>query len=131
MRLTLTRSAIISSIFRLVFATLNLHTKDFSHIKAQLDNFTMAEVSFGLICSCLFVLPRLYRHLTSMPPYKSEEYQLRKYKKLAPDVSRAGQTDTFDDSNGGVKRAQEARNPWEHDVEAPLGLPELVLRGSS
>ena len=99
---------------------------DFSYVKVQAITFTLAEVSFGLVCSSLFVLPRLYRHLASMPPYKSEEYQLRKYKKLAPHVSRTGQTDTFDDSNGGVKRAQEGRNAWEHDVEAPIRLPEPV-----
>lgn len=34
-----------------------------------------------------------------------------------------------DDS--GVKRAQEGRDAWDRDVEAPLELPELVLRGAS
>ena len=29
----------------------------------------MAEIAFGLICSCLVVLPRLYQHLTSVKPY--------------------------------------------------------------
>ena len=96
-------------------------------MKLQGIGFALAEVSFSLICSCIFVLPRLYRHLASKPPFKGEEYQLRRYKKLAPHVSRAGQTDTLDDSNRSVKRAQEARNAWEHDVEAPLGLPEPVL----
>ncbi|CAF9941241.1 MAG: hypothetical protein HETSPECPRED_003030 [Heterodermia speciosa] len=74
--------------FRLVFNILFLYTKDLTYLRVQAINFTLAEVSFGLICSCLFVLPRLYRHLASKPPSKSEEYQLRKYRKLAPEVSR-------------------------------------------
>lgn len=123
--------AIICGAFRLFFSIRFLYTQDYSHVKVQAIAFTLAEASFGLICSSIFVLPRLYRHLTSMPPFKSEEYQLRKYKKLATHVPRAGQPEIFDDSNSSVKRAQEGRNTWEHDVEAPVGLPEPVLRGSS
>ncbi len=29
----------------------------------------MAEVAFGLLCSCLVVLPRLFQHLASIKPY--------------------------------------------------------------
>lgn len=29
----------------------------------------MAEIAFGLLCSCLVVLPRLYQHLASIRPY--------------------------------------------------------------
>ena len=47
---------------------------DYSYVKEQASMWTHAEISFGLICSCLFVLPRLYRHLASIPPYGSDEY---------------------------------------------------------
>ena len=29
----------------------------------------MAEIAFGLLCSCLVVLPRLFQHLASIKPY--------------------------------------------------------------
>ena len=67
-------SAIISSIFRLVACVQLLLNADYSYVKAQTAIWTHSEISFGLICSCLFVLPRLYRHLAAIPPYGSEEY---------------------------------------------------------
>lgn len=30
----------------------------------------MAEIALGLLCSCLVILPRLYQHLASIPPYR-------------------------------------------------------------
>ena len=45
---------------------------------------------------------------------------------MAPEVW----TETGEGSDGGVKRAQEGRNAWDRDVEAPLQLPGPVLRGA-
>ena len=58
--------------------------------------------------------------MASMPPYKSEEYQLRKYKGTVPPGSTSVQGGDGDDVHPDLKREQEQRNPWEHDVEAPV-----------
>ncbi|KAL9042139.1 MAG: hypothetical protein Q9214_003873 [Letrouitia sp. 1 TL-2023] len=99
--------AIIASIFRLVFAILFLYTLDFSPVKVRAVAFTSAKLSLGLICSCVFVLPRLYRHLTSTPPYNSEEYHLRKYKNLASQAPGVGRSELSDGVATSVKRGQE------------------------
>ena len=67
-------SAIAASVFRLYYSVLLMKQADYSYVKEQASIWTHAELSFGLICSCLFVLPRLYRHLASIPPYGSDEY---------------------------------------------------------
>ena len=103
--------AIVFAIIRLIFNILLMHKNDYSYAILQGMLLTVGETSCGIICSCLFVLPRLYRHLTSTPPHKSEEYQLRKYKHLVSSrhVDEAHLKD--------VKREQEGRNPWDRDIE--------------
>ncbi|KAL8820834.1 MAG: hypothetical protein Q9223_001026 [Gallowayella weberi] len=112
--------AIISSIFRLVFAARFLLTEDFAYVKVQAIAFTLAELAFGLICSCIFVLPRLYRHLASGPPRKSEEYELRKSKMVKSHAPASGQSGDPDGVDGHLKTEQEGRNVWENDVEDPV-----------
>ncbi|KAL8851619.1 MAG: hypothetical protein Q9221_003456 [Calogaya cf. arnoldii] len=112
--------AIVSSILTLVFAVRFLLTPDYSYVKVQGICFTLAELSFGLICSCIFVLPRLYRHLASVPPYKSEEFQLRRYGGPVPHSSASVQGGGCDGTPANTKREQEQRNPWENDVEIPI-----------
>ena len=70
----LDKSAIAASLARLYFCVLLTKTADYSYVKEQASLWTLCELSLGLICSCLFVLPRLYRHLASIPPYGSDEY---------------------------------------------------------
>ncbi|KAL8768286.1 MAG: hypothetical protein Q9209_005425 [Squamulea sp. 1 TL-2023] len=96
--------------------------------KVQAINFTVAELAFGLICSCIFVLPRLYRHLASTPPYKSEEYQLRKYEGSASRTAVDSHNASHDGISAGLKREQEQRNPWDQDVEAPVMAPTILSR---
>ena len=31
----------------------------------------MAELAFGLLCGCLPIIPRLYQHIASVPPYSN------------------------------------------------------------
>ena len=120
--------AIISSIFRLVFATLFLYTEDYSHVKVQAISFTLAELAFGLICSCIFVLPRLYRHMASIPPYKSEEYRLRRYKNLTSGATGMARSEAPERVDTSVKREQEHQNAWDHDVETPVVAPMKTAR---
>ncbi len=91
LRLLLTElhRAIVFSIFRLIWAVLLLKNEDFSYVKMQACCFGVTELATGLMVSCLFVLPRLYRHVTAQPPYDSEEHRLRKWKKLAS-MSKGG-----------------------------------------
>ena len=95
--------------------SLLLNHMDYSFIKMQGTLFALSETAFGLICSCLFVLPRLYRHLTESPPHDSEEYRLRKYKKLT------GREHLSDPYSQKMHHKEEQRNPWERDIE---GVPE-------
>ena len=110
-------SAIVFAVCRLVWTILLLLNKDFSYVKLQLCTFSAAELACGIICSCLFVLPRLYRHLTASPPYNSEEYRLRKWKKLAS----SGKVDL--EQSGKIHRKEEERNPWEKDIETSEAMP--------
>lgn len=111
----------------MVFSILFLHTEDYSHVKVQAVCFTLGEVAFGLICSCLFVLPRLYRHLAAIPPYKSEEYELRKHKSME-EGGKGKKAKSWEDENDlwNVKREQEGRNEWERDIEGAVGLPDAL-----
>lgn len=97
-------------------------------MKVQAISFTLAELAFGLICSCIFVLPRLYRHMASQPPYKSEEYQLRRYKDLASGAHGMPQSGAFDGVDTSLKREQEHRNAWDHDVEDRVVVPVKTAR---
>ena len=92
---------------------------DYSYIKMQGTLFAISELAAGLICSSLFVLPRLYRHLTASPPYDSEEYRLRKYKNIT------GKDTLNDPYSQKVHHKEEQRNPWEHDIE---GVPEPTVQ---
>lgn len=74
-------SAIISSVIRLYYQVMLTKNADYSYVKMQASLWTHAEVSFGLICSCLFVLPRLYRHLASIPAFGTDEYEDYKRRK--------------------------------------------------
>jgi hypothetical protein len=99
------------AIIRLIFNILLIPKTDYSYAILQGTALTVGETSCGIICSCLFVLPRLYRHLTSSPPPNSEEFQLRKYKHLAS-------TRQIDEVHlRDVHREQEQRNPWDRDIE--------------
>ena len=120
-------SAIAFAISRLIWATLLLFNQDFSYVKLQGTTFALAELACGIICSCLFVLPRLYRHLTAAPPHNSEEYRLRKWKKLALS-SRAG-LDTAQLRE--VHHKEEKRNPWENDIEVAAVLPKPFHQGKT
>ncbi|KAL8784287.1 MAG: hypothetical protein Q9213_004045 [Squamulea squamosa] len=115
--------AIISSIFRLVFAVRLRSTQDYSYVKVQSITFTLAELAFGLICSCVFVLPRLYRHLASMPPYKREQYQLKKDKGTSSHTAVNSRSVGHDGTITNLKREQEQHDPWDHDIEAPVIAP--------
>ena len=117
-------SAIAFAVFRLIWAVLLLKNADFSFTKLQACCFGCAELACGNICSCLFVLPRLYRYLTNSPPYDSEEYRLRKWKKLAS----SGEKDLEQSGMGRIHRKEEERNPWEKDIETSAAMPE-PLRG--
>ena len=72
--------AIIASILRLIFVSFLLSHADYSYVKIQSTLATYAELGFGIIASCLFVLPRLYRHLAAVPPYDSEATTCRRCK---------------------------------------------------
>ena len=79
----------MASIFRLIFSNALNNTKDWSYTKEQSSLWAFAEVSFGIICSCGYVLPRLYKHLAAIPAYGSreyEEYQRRKAIGASEDV---------------------------------------------
>ena len=112
-------SAIIFALFRLIFLILLLIQIDFSYTKLQGTIFALSELATGIICSCLFVLPRLYRHLTTSPPHDSEEHRLRKYKML---TGKSSLTDPYSQK---VHHDEEQRNPWEgHDIEEPA-VPQV------
>ena len=106
--------AIIACAARLVMNTFLLVNADYSYVILQGANSAVAELACGIICSCLFIPPRLYRHVTRQPPVDSEEYRLRRYKKLASekhiDESRQRQ----------VHYQEEARNPWERNIEGTV-----------
>lgn len=108
---------------RLIFVVILSRTQDFSYVKVQVINFTLGELAFGLICSCLFVLPRLYRYLSSSPPVKNEEYKLRKYKALAESPRAPLKESEFEV----LQHQEEQRNPWERDIEIPAAA-QYVLR---
>ncbi|KAL6721505.1 hypothetical protein ACLMJK_000609 [Lecanora helva] len=112
------------AILRLIWAILLVFNADFSYVKMQANVFGAAELACGIICSCLFVLPRLYRHLTASPPYNSEEYRLRRYKKLAS----SGRRELEQSALGDVHRKEEERNPWDKDIETAAVLPVPLRR---
>lgn len=111
-------STIIFAVFRLAWAMLLLLKTDFSYVKFQGTIFALAELACGITCSCLFVLPRLYRHLTASPPYNSEEYRLRKWKKLASSGEKRLGPAQFER----IHHKEEKRNPWENEIEVPGAL---------
>ena len=80
----------------------------------------MAEIAFGLLCSCLIVLPRLYQHLCDITPY------------AAHDVSEATDPRSHASFHGKSKRqwvqlegqAEQARRKF--SKEARLGDEEAL-----
>ena len=112
-------SAIIFAVSRLIFMILLLNHPDYSYIKMQGTILALSELASGIICSCLFVLPRLYRHWTASPPYNSEEYRLRKYKNIT------GREHLDDPYSRKMHHSEEQRNPWEHGIE---GVPEPTFQ---
>lgn len=60
--------AILASILRLLFLALLVQTQDYAFVKHQSVLWATAEIAFGLMCSCLPILPRLYQHLASIAP---------------------------------------------------------------
>ena len=93
-----------------------LNHADFSYIKMQSTLFAASELASGIICSCLFVLPRLYRHLTASPPHDSEAHRLRRYKKMT------GRKHLDDPYSQKVHHREEQRNAWEHDIKGATVL---------
>ena len=65
--------AIIASILRLLFLALLVQTQDYAYVKHQSVMWAAAEVAFGLKCSCLPILPRLYQHLASIAPLSTSQ----------------------------------------------------------
>ena len=80
----------------------------------------MAEIAFGLLCSCLIVLPRLYQHFCDITPYTVQ------------DVSEATDPRSYASSKGKSKRqwvqleeqAERARRNF--SKEARLGDEEAL-----
>ncbi|KAM0804201.1 hypothetical protein BDR22DRAFT_654105 [Usnea florida] len=68
--------ACIASILRMVYLVKLTKTQDYSYVKLQTVAWGIAEVAFGLLCSCLVVLPRLYQHLASITPHNSDNSTL-------------------------------------------------------
>ncbi|KAL8724574.1 MAG: hypothetical protein Q9181_006767, partial [Wetmoreana brouardii] len=58
-----THSACIASIMRLVTVLPLLYTKDFAFHLSKPFLWALAEVTSGIVCVCVPVLPRLFRHL--------------------------------------------------------------------
>ena len=48
-----------------------IRREDFTYIHLQTSLWATAELAFGLLCSCLVVLPRLYQHFCDITPYKT------------------------------------------------------------
>ena len=71
----------------MIFCIFLLKNADYSYVKAQSAIMTHAELGGAIICSCLFVLPRLYRHIAAIPPYGSEAYTTRQRSKASADAS--------------------------------------------
>ena len=80
----------------------------------------MAEIAFGLWCSCLIVLPRLYQHFCDITPYTTR------------DSSTAQDPRSYTVSNGKSKRewiqleAQAERAKQKFSKEARLGDEEAL-----
>ena len=80
----------------------------------------MAEIAFGLLCSCLIVLPRLYQHFCDITPY------------TVHDVSEATDPRSHTLSNGRSKRewvqleAQAESTRRKFSREARLGDEEAM-----
>ena len=66
--------------------------------------------------------------MASMPPYKSEEYRLRRYKNLNSGVTGMARSEAPEGVDTSVKREQEHQNAWDHDVEAPIVAPIKTAR---
>ena len=88
----------------------------------QGTTFALAELACGISCSCLFVLPRLYRHLIHAPPYDSEEFKIRKWKSLAANKK----VDLDDSQLHRIHRDEEQQNAWEGDIEMPEVPPKSM-----
>ena len=54
---------------RLVYTVNMVKTKDYTYVKMQSKMWAFAEIAFGLACSCLPILPRLFQHVSSVTPY--------------------------------------------------------------
>ena len=50
---------------------------DYTYIHLQTSLWATAELAFGLICSCLVVLPRLYQHFCDITPYKTNSNSMK------------------------------------------------------
>ena len=84
----------------MVFCVNLLFNADYSYVKAQTGIATHGEIACGLLCSCLFVLPRLYRHLAAIPPYGSEEYYRRKSDRLTQPTGEMISTELMTEEEG-------------------------------
>lgn len=68
--------ACISSILRLIYVVFLTRTQDYSYAHFAATMWSMAEIAFGLLCSNLVVLPRLYRHFCDIMPYTNNVHAL-------------------------------------------------------
>ena len=118
--------AIASSVARLIFDVISIYRTDLSYLSMQTSLLSLTEEFCGIICSCLFILPRLYRHLTSSSTYHQQGYMLRKYKMVKPPMVETPR------STGGAPLAEftygsdggpDAHPTWDRDIEAPATLP--------
>ena len=55
-----------------------LRREDYTYIHMQTTLWATAEIAFGLMCSCLVVLPRLYQHFCDITPYKTNNSSTNK-----------------------------------------------------
>ncbi|CAO1604355.1 ribosomal protein L36 [Xanthoria calcicola] len=61
--------ACIASILRLATIVRLARTKDYTYVKAQCAMWAEAEITGGLICSCIVVLPRFFQDVLRVVPY--------------------------------------------------------------
>ncbi|KAI4223007.1 MAG: hypothetical protein L6R36_005741 [Xanthoria steineri] len=63
------KRACIASILRLATIVRLARTKDYTYVKAQCAMWAEAEITSGLICSCIVVLPRFFQGVLRVMPY--------------------------------------------------------------
>ena len=72
-------SACVTSLLRMIYNISLIRTEDYTYEHMQTNLWATAEVAFGLMCSCLVVLPRLYQHFCEITPYKTNDTSAAEY----------------------------------------------------